>query len=62
MGDHRNGGHAWLGLDGIVSDLALLHDMFKRLDENFVAIHVFDERAVSMLRTACHEIIGLRTH
>lgn len=42
----------------IVAEGSEWHEIFKRLDENPVAIHVFDERIVSMLRTAYHEIIG----
>ena len=57
-------------LDGIFNDVPSVivtrdlywHDIFKRLDENPVAIHVFDERSVLMLRTAYHQIIGLRVH
>ena len=46
----------------IVTEDLYWHDMFRRLDENPVAIHVFDKRTVTMLRTAYHEIIGLRIH
>ena len=57
-------------LDGLFADVPSVivmedpecHDIFRRLDENPVAIHVFDERTVSMLKTAYHEIIGLRLH
>ncbi len=46
----------------IVTEDSYWHEMFRRLDANPVAIHVFDKRTVAMLRTAYHEIIGLRTH
>ena len=46
----------------IVTEDSEWHDMFRRLDENPVAIHVFDKRTVSMLRTAYHEIIGRQVH
>ena len=46
----------------IVTEDSEWHEIFKRLDENPVAIHVFDEKTVSMLRTAYHEIIGLQVH
>ena len=46
----------------IVTEGLYWHEVFKRLDENLVAIHVFDKRTVLMLRTAYHEIIGLRIH
>ena len=46
----------------IVTEDSECHEIFKRLDENPVAIHVFDKRTVAMLRTAYHEIIGLRIH
>ena len=59
-----------ISLDGLFSDVPSVivmedseyHDIFRRLDENPVAIHVFDARTVSMLRTAYHTIIGLRLH
>ncbi len=59
-----------IALDGMFADVPPVivteglywHEVFKRLDENPVAIHVFDERTVAMLRTAYHEIIGLRVH
>ncbi len=46
----------------IVTEHSEWHEIFKRLDANPVAIHVFDKKTVSMLRSAYHEIIGLRTH
>jgi len=46
----------------IVTEHLYWHEIFKRLDANLVAIHVFNEHTVAMLRTAYHEIIGLRTH
>ena len=46
----------------IVTEDSYWHEMFKRLDENPIAIHVFDKRTVSMLRRAYHQIIGLRVH
>ncbi len=46
----------------IVTEDSEWHEMFRRLDENPVALHVFDEKTVSMLRTAYHQIIGLRVH
>jgi len=46
----------------IVTEDLYWHEMFKRLDENPVALHVFDEKTVSMLRRAYHQIIGLRVH
>ena len=46
----------------IVTEDSEWHEIFKRLDENPVAIHVFDKATVAMLRTAYHEIIGLRVH
>ncbi len=57
-------------LDGLYSDVPPVivteglywHEVFKRLDENLVAIHVFDERTVSMLKAAYYEIIGLQVH
>ena len=59
-----------IALDGLFADAPQVivekdsecHEIFKRLDENPVAIHVFDGRTVSMLRSAYHEIIGLRVH
>lgn len=59
-----------IALDGLFNDVPKViatrdlywHEIFRRLDENPVAIHVFDKRTVSMLRTAYHEIIGLRVH
>ena len=59
-----------ISLDGLFGDVPQVivtensewHEVFKRLDENPVAIHVFDKRTVSMLRTAYHQIIGLRVH
>ena len=36
------------------------HEIFKRLDENPVDIHVFAKRNAAVLRSAYHEIIGLR--
>ena len=59
-----------IAFDGLFADMPPViatedsewHDMFKRLDENPVAIHLFDKRTVVMLRTAYHEIIGLRVH
>ena len=59
-----------IALDGLFADAPQViverdsdsHEIFRRLDENPVAIHVFDERTVSMLRTAYHEIIRLRIH
>ena len=38
------------------------HEMFRRLDENPVSIHVFGKRNAAILRTAYHEIIGLQIH
>ena len=46
----------------IVTEDSQWHEIFKRLDENPVAIHVFDKRTVKMLRTAYHEIIGRQVH
>ena len=59
-----------ISLDGLFGDVPPVivtedsewHEIFRRLDENPVAIHVFDKRTVAMLRTAYHEIIGLRVH
>ena len=60
-----------IALDGMFADVPQVivtenlywHEIFKRLDENPVAIHCFNEHTyVSMLRSAYHEIIGLRTH
>lgn len=59
-----------IALDGLFNDVPKVivtedlywHEIFKRLDENPVAIHVFDKRTVSMLRSAYHEIIGMRVH
>ena len=57
-------------LDGLFSDQPPVivtedlywHEIFKRLDENPVSIHVFGKRNAAILRTAYHEIIGLRVH
>ena len=46
----------------IVTEDSYWHEIFKRLDENPVAIHVFNKRNASMLQAAYHEIIGLRVH
>ena len=46
----------------IVTENSEWHEIFRRLDGNQVAIHVFDERTAATLRTAYHEIIGLRLH
>ena len=46
----------------IVTESSYWHEIFKRLDENLVAIHVFNERNASMFRTAYHEIVGLQVH
>ena len=59
-----------IALDGMFSDAPKViveehsdsHEIFRRLDENPVAIHIFDERTVSMLRAVYHEIIGMRLH
>ncbi|MCH7822549.1 MAG: hypothetical protein IIA07_11055 [Proteobacteria bacterium] len=57
-------------LDGLFSDQPPVivtedqywHEMFRRLDEHPVSIHVFGKRNTAVLRSAYHEIIGLRVH
>ena len=59
-------------LDGMFSDAPKViveehsdsdsHEIFRRLDENPVAIRCFDKRTVAMLRTAYHQILGLQLH
>ena len=46
----------------IVTEDHYWHEMFKRLDENPVDIHVFGKRNAALLRTAYHEIIGRQVH
>ena len=46
----------------IVTEDSYWHEIFKRLDENPVALHVFNKRNASMFQAAYHEIIGLRVH
>lgn len=57
-------------LDGLFSDQPPVivtedlywHEIFKRLDENPVSIHVFGKRNAAVLRSAYHEIIGRQVH
>ena len=46
----------------IVTEDQYWHEMFRRLDEHPVSIHVFGKRNTAVLRSAYHEIIGLRVH